>query len=265
MAVGWIYVMTHKPVKLSLPDHYRKLFVGAEKLGEGQKGRLKGYVFDDFGENISVKNSSYCELTGLYWIWKNQGEDIVGITHYRRFFGNSGRLLTIKEAEKILQRADVIVARRQWVEKNVKVHFEKYHRKEDLSLLRNIIIQKYPEYVESFDCAMSKCFLFSFNMMVCRKEIFDGYCMWLFDILAECEKQTDLSGYDSYQKRIFGFLSERLLLVYLLYHDLKVEEAGIIETELDKSMRWSKKKWEIITIVKNFFGNRGTKTMRYKK
>ncbi len=265
LANGCIYVITHKPVELSLPYQYKKLFVGAEKLTVKEKENLKGYVFDDLGKNISKKNGNYCELTGLYWIWKNKKEDIVGITHYRRFFGKPRKLLSLEEAEAILEQSDIIVARRQWVEKNVKVHFEGFHRKEDLELLRKAILKKYPEYIKSFDCAMSKCFLFSFNMMVCRKDIFDKYCMWLFDILETCEYQIDITNYDLYQKRIFGFLSERLLMVYLLHHNMKVTERKVWETELDRSTKWASDKWKIITLVKNFFGNRGIKTMRYKK
>ena len=121
-----IYVMTHKPVELSLPEHYQKLFVGAKKLTTEGKEALKGYVFDDCGENISQKNSSYCELTGMYWIWKNQQDDIVGLTHYRRFFGKPDELLSMEEAKAILKDCDIIVAKRQWVEKNVKVQFEEF-------------------------------------------------------------------------------------------------------------------------------------------
>ncbi len=263
MERGQIYVITHKPVGLSLPEHYTKLYVGATRLPAEEKAALKGYRFDDSGEHISGKNRNFCELTGLYWIWKNQKAGLVGITHYRRFFVESGRLLTMGRAEAVLKKADIIVAKRQWVEGNAKIHFERFHSKKDFHMVRQVIKQKYPDYLDSFDEAMGKCFLFSYNMMVCKKDVFDGYCAWLFDILEACEAQADLTGYDQYQQRIFGFLSERLLMVYLLHHKLSVAEMAVWETEVDKSTKWESKKWEMITVVKNFWNNHGIKTMRY--
>ena len=42
---------------------------------------------DNVGDNISEKNLSYCELTGMYWAWKNlKGVDFIGLCHYRRYF-----------------------------------------------------------------------------------------------------------------------------------------------------------------------------------
>ncbi len=237
MKTGNIYVITHKPLEHPMPGRYQKLFVGAGKLSLEEKQKLKGYEFDDEGDNISGKNGSYCELTGLYWIWKNRQADIVGISHYRRFFVEAGQFLTWEQAEGALKESDVVVAKKWWVPGSVERHFARCHNKEDLSVVRQVIQRNCPQYVKSFDKAMGKGFLFPFNMMVCPKTIFDSYCEWLFGILEECEKRLDLGGYDAYQGRIYGFLAERLWLVYLIYHKYNVKEMKVREVGMTLRMR----------------------------
>ena len=78
-----IYTMTHKPFKKPDDPVYIPLHVGREISQD------LGYMGDNTGEHISDLNPYYGELTGLYWIWKNETEaDIIGICHYRRYFIN---------------------------------------------------------------------------------------------------------------------------------------------------------------------------------
>ena len=68
-------------------DMYIPLHVGAEGKKDKQGNPLDlGYQKDNTGENISELNASYCELTGLYWAWKNLDADFIGLSHYRRHF-----------------------------------------------------------------------------------------------------------------------------------------------------------------------------------
>ena len=75
-----IIVAVHKEYWMPLDSVYLPLFVGA--IGKNDIH----YQRDDEGENISYKNPFYCELTGLYWAWKNMEDDYIGLVHYRRYF-----------------------------------------------------------------------------------------------------------------------------------------------------------------------------------
>ena len=67
-----IYIATHKKFNVPNLNGYCALQVGAE-------GKEKyGYLRDNIGNHISGKNANYCELTGLYWIWKNTDDSYKG-------------------------------------------------------------------------------------------------------------------------------------------------------------------------------------------
>lgn len=82
MAVSKVFVITHKECEIPKVEGQYILLVGAENKSEAIKCDFR----DNTGENISEKNKNYCELTGVYWIWKNVDADIIGLCHYRRFF-----------------------------------------------------------------------------------------------------------------------------------------------------------------------------------
>ena len=223
-----IYVMTHKKIEPIQNDIYIPLHVG--KQGKQDLG----YVGDDTGDSISGKNSSYCELTGLYWIWKNVTCDVVGICHYRRFFVKNEQLLEKAYIEQVLQTCDMIIPDSRCAQEgSMWAHYAARHDIEDLLLCGEIIKEKYPEYVTAFQVAMNSNLISMGNMWITRKEIFDKYCAWLFDILFEAEKRIDFSKYDDYQGRVMGFLSERLFRVWLLNQEYSIREEYVkmIETK----------------------------------
>lgn len=221
-----IYIITHK--KFHVPDErgYAPLHVG-RALSEDF-----GYPGDNAGDNISEKNKNYCELTGIYWIWKNISCDIVGICHYRRYFIKDQKLLSKEYIEETLQQYDAITLHSGVTpSENLWNHYGACHYEKDLKTVRDIIEEKYPEYLDAFDFSMHCNLMTLGNMIITRKEIFDQYCEWLFDILFEAERRIDISEYDDRQKRIFGFLSERLLRIWLLNQHLKIREEDLINVE----------------------------------
>ena len=205
-----MYIMAHKKFQVPDKNGYIPLQVGST-LNEDL-----GYQKDDTGIQISAKNKTYCELTGMYWIWKNIQCDNVGICHYRRYFVQD-ELLTIEYMEECLKTYDIIVPDSgMTMYENVYKHYENRHNIKDLNICVEVLLQKYPKDYASFKWSLERNFMSLGNMVITSKTLYDEYCSWLFDILFEVEKRTNIENYDDYQKRVFGFLSERLFRTWLL-------------------------------------------------
>lgn len=228
-----VYIATHKKANLPELKEYVPIQVGAE-------GKEKlGYITDNTGENISNKNPNFCELTATYWIMKNDNSDIVGLTHYRRYFfnnifSNSFKNIIHKEKIiKILNNYDIIVPKKYKLGVTVEKQYSQIHNIEDLMKCGEIIKNKNPEYSEAFDKVLKKRKIYTYNMFISRKKVFDDYYKWLFDILFEAEKIIDISNYDNYNKRVYGFLSERLFNVWIEKNkdNLKIKEMPVYNSE----------------------------------
>ncbi|MDE7435613.1 MAG: DUF4422 domain-containing protein [Lachnospiraceae bacterium] len=222
-----IYVATHKKSQFPEEAIYLPLHVGS-----AGKSPL-GYICDNTGMNISRKNESYCELTGIYWMWKNVTCDIIGLCHYRRYFVKDGRILTSEDIASTLRDYDLILGTSSMSQyPNNYLHYSAKHIQADLDTCGDVLAAKYPDYTDAFHLVMHTNLMNIGNMMICSKELFDRYCAWLFPLLDEVEQRTDISQYDTYQKRLYGFLAERLLRVFTVMQELRVKEFPIQNTEI---------------------------------
>ncbi len=224
-----------------------------------------GFAGDNSGDHISEKNSTYAELTALYWIWKNMGmidSNYIGLCHYRRYFALpskwhvkfryrllnkiKGKLLTHPSLSFIRERLiasdtlmhqliyalehyPLIVPKHNTLVKkdgsylSVKDSYMAWHSKEDWKILEQIFDERFPEYKPSFlFCAKSNVF-YPYNMLIAGKPFFDAYCTWLFAILFVFEARSSTPR-EGYQSRVFGFIGERLLMVYLHHHQIRAAE-----------------------------------------
>lgn len=223
-----IFIAAHKQFALpTVDDCYIPLQVGST----GKE--LPGYLTDDTGDNISHKNANYCELTGMYWIWKNCMSDVVGLCHYRRFLTNNGHILTRNEIEAIMQQYDLILPDSGMSKyKNEYAHYCGKHQERDLLCCMDVIKKRCPAYEDAFRWTLSSNLVSMGNIIIARSKVFQAYCKWLFDILFEVERQTDLQAYDAYQRRVFGFLSERLLRAWVIMQkELRVREESLLYIE----------------------------------
>lgn len=257
-----VIVAAHK--KYQMPNE--KMYIPVQVGAEG-KEKIEGYIQDNTGDNISSKNPYFCELTGLYWAWKNLDADFIGLVHYRRYFTNTNKIpkeenekfkivLTQNDAESILENADVILPKkRNYYIENLYSHYEHTMYVEPLDETRKIIEEKYPEYLEEFDKLYKRTSAHMFNMFIMKKEILNEYCEWLFDILFELEKRIDPSQYDSFHARYLGRISERLLDVWIDKNNLKYEEVKIMDMQ---KINWFKKGKSFL--VAKLTGKRYTKS-----
>lgn len=229
-----IVIATHKKYKMPEDEMYLPLHVGSEGKED------LDYKKDNTGENISLKNPYFCELTGLYWAWKNLNADYIGLAHYRRYFmytkkSNNDKflnVLTYKEASDLLEKNDVILPKkRNYIIETLYNHYQHTMYVEPLDETRNIIKKLYPDYLNEFDNLKKRRSAHMFNMFIMKKEIFDDYCKWLFDILFELEKSIDNTQYDNFHARFYGRISELLLDVYLRKNNIGYKEINFIYME----------------------------------
>ena len=244
-----IVVATHKKYQMPQDKMYIPIQVGAEN-----KANL-GYQRDCDGKNISDKNQFYCELTGLYWAWKNLNGDYIGLSHYRRHFtcnkiipfkeeDKFKILLSEKQAKEIFKDTDIILPKkRKYYIENLYNHYKHTMYIETLDETRKIIKEKYPNYLPEFDKLHKRTSAHMFNMFVMKKEYLNDYCEWLFDILFELEKRINPSKYDSFHARYLGRISELLLDVWINTNGLKYREVKVIDMQ---NVNWLKKGWAFL-------------------
>lgn len=225
-----IFTMTHKKFDEPQNSIYIPLHVGRMMSDDF------GYLGDDTGESISNLNNFYGELTGIYWVWKNiHDTDIIGVCHYRRFFLNHNRtLMEQQEYEDILKEYDIIVSNKVKADKPYQAYYAEAHNEKDLLTVGQVINEKYPEYTPFFESALSGNSYYYGNLFVTSQALFHSYSEWLFDILFETEKRIDVSSYNLYNQRVFGFLSEQLLKVWIDKNKWKAYE-GIIGITAEKA------------------------------
>lgn len=213
---------------------------------------------DNTGENISEKNPYYCELTALYQLWKNSDADYKGLMHYRRlldlkcgkkrwynkFPQNFAKILGLEKSYlfTLFEDFDLIVPMKRVIQQSSSVYeyYRKRHYISDMDRVLEIIKEKSPEiYDTAINVLKNSKELYLYNMFIGSKEFLNEYAIWLFDILGTLEQeiQTDVESRDSFQQRVYGFLSERLFTVFVEYkkqQGIKVKEVPVVYCETNK-------------------------------
>lgn len=234
-----IIIAAHKQYQMPEDSIYLPLHVGAEGKTDEEGNPLDlGYQKDNTGDNISAKNPMYCELTGLYWAWKNLDSDYIGLAHYRRHFMGKGKgedrfdkVLRGKELRFLINKGYRVILprKRKYYIESLYSHYVHTYRADEMDKTREIIEEKYPEYIDSYDKVMKETSGYMFNMMIMEKQLLSEYCEWLFSILDELVEKTDSESMTDFEKRYPGRVSEIIFNVWL---DHKIAEGDIQEDEI---------------------------------
>ncbi len=252
-----ILVATHKRAEMPTDGAYLPVHVG-RALSTCDLG-IQG---DDEGANISSLNRSYCELTAVYWAWRNLDADVYGLSHYRRYFAGSAvgpsgsEILSEHEVEDLMDRYDVVVARRRrYVIETVESHYRNAHHGSDLGLLAEAIERLAPDYLPALEAVLRGRSLSLYNMFLMRRETFDAYASWLFPILECVADQLDQADRTAFQQRSIGYLAERLLNVWVMAHpELRVRHQRVVHVEGQARIK------KIVRMLQRKFGSTSVET-----
>lgn len=177
--------------------------------GASLQSEIPQYLSDSFGDNISQKNRQYCELTALYWAWKNCRKDYYGLEHYRRIFEFDEYSMSRVMEEDI----DVILPKPTVLYTSLEKHYLECHEICEWEVMREVVNNLYPQYGEVLNEVICSKTFYEYNMIIGKREIMNEYCLWLFPILLQVEEEVGVKC-DTYQNRYIGFLAERLLTVF---------------------------------------------------
>ena len=221
---------------------------------------------DDTGDNISEKRNSFCELTVLYWAWKNVKADYYGLCHYRRYISfadqsyrpsdDKSGFLVVNELTETSEKKYELLNEEKIREEICKydilttppedIHFswDGYHKNmyalcehrirdfdmNGVNKFINIVKEKYPEYAQDVDRYFNGHYAKYYNCFILKKNLFNEFCKMLFDVLFELEKHLDTQNYNLWQTRMPGFMAENLFGIFYLHH--KAKKSKNIEKDL---------------------------------
>ncbi len=253
-----ILVCCHKQTEHIGDPNFPSILLGSEFAPDSLKQIYANDHWDNSGENIGRLHPYCAELTSIYWAWKNYEKlgnpDYIGLFHYRRFF-NFGEPLqepdlwkcaffdfdqktrrrfgwdeeTIRQFcqgyDLILPHREQILDPHDWqTPTDLETHYKHAHCPEDFDLVMNFIKKIHPEYTDAVEQTRSAGYAHFCNMFVMTRELFFDYAQWLFDIILPLEKMlpvTDPKYNNVAQKRVLGFLGERLFNIWITQQRLK--------------------------------------------
>ena len=185
------------------------------------------------GDNIDFLNPWYCELTGLYYLWKHVDDEIVGLEHYRNYFWKNGHPINEKEINEELKKGDIICS-------GYKYPFcGRTHLRQELNICTKGIVNIFLNVLNKHNAGLTKYFdkflngqkIWCCNCFIGPKKIFNEWCEFIFPVLADLEQVSKI-GPGTNTLRREGYFTEFLFGAWLEYKGYK-----IIHCDMNKMSR----------------------------
>ena len=164
---------------------------------------------DNTGDHISEKNRMYCEMSAVYWIWKNTDHEWTGIEHYRRH-------LLVKQ-EMLRDDIDAIMPLPYICYPNEMAQFQRFTTEDVLGALLRALKDLHPDRYEEYYSILYGKYQYTYNLVCARRSVFDDYCRWFFKITGHMEMMSDKVP-ELRETRALSYVAEVLTNLYFMYH-----------------------------------------------
>ena len=158
----------------------------------------------------------YCEMSAVYWIWKNTDHDWIGIEHYRRHL--------LVKPEMLRDDIDVILPLPYICYPHEISQFLRFTTEDVLNALLKALKELHPDKYEDYHRILYGKYQYTYNMICARRYAFDNYCRWFFEITEYMEKTMGEDVPELINTRAFSYVAEVLTNLYFMYHqnDLRI-------------------------------------------
>ena len=233
-----LYIITHKDFNNYITNTNYKIL--CDDYFQLKNNYTLNIISTKNNNELFEKRIGYSEGSKIYYIWKQYKNNIikskyVGFNHYRRIFNFGNK---IPDLDKIFKKYDVILNKRFRAKLTMKKQYYKSHNEKDLNEILNIIKNKFPKYYSiALKTIKSKKFYIC-NIFIMKSEDFIKYGNFVFTILNEFDKNNNLISDENikdyvlknkkkkkrkkfkveYQRRLQGFLLERISNIFYNYH-----------------------------------------------
>jgi hypothetical protein len=155
------------------------------------------------------KNSQYCEMSAVRWIWQNADADWLGVEHYRRHL--------LVASEDLSDEIDVVLPLPYICYPNTIAQFRRFVSEDVLNALLTTLRTLHPSEYDEYSQILKGQYQYTYNLVAAKKSVFNAYCAWFFQITEHMEMLADKVP-EIANTRALSYVAEVLTSLYFLSH-----------------------------------------------